>query len=537
MTAGLFEDLGLDLARMARLVQTQLVTAMTAFFRRDTALAHKVTGKDDHVDNLLGFIEEKCFERITGEPPDSARSRRLRGVFRVALSLEKLGDYAVSIAEQAVHLSRLPGRPAPFDLAGPTRIALAALDEVITAFTEASADKAKDAGRCEVELDRQYRTALAEAFQRLGRGEDAPFIVTHLFVAKFLERIGDAILNIGETTLFILTGQRLKLHQYLQLEEMIGGVLATPPDPAGLDVRHIWGGISGALVSRLSVAGAGSLIWKEGHERKIDDEIRQLREWDRIAPGVVPVVRAQVHRDGRESFLRQFLDGTLLRDVYLSRPWEDKRRATRALLETVRDVWLATMRQERSRVDYVRQIRERLPELYAMHPELAALRGDKTRIFGIAHPSLHVLLEQIGQAEADLAAPVTVRVHGDFNTNNIVWDEQGERVHFIDVHRSGDGDYLQDIGVLLVSNTRTPIEDPRLVAELERVNQLVEDFAAEFARRVGDEAYGARLTLSRARSYITSARLATDPSFARELYLKGVRLLERAVELGGCVSR
>src|SRR5215475_14289865 len=170
MTTVLLEDLGQDLAMMARLVQSQLVTAMTAFFQRDVALAEKLTEKDDHVDNLLGFIEEKCFERIAGEPADSLRSRRLRGVFRVALNLEKLGDYAVNLAE------------------------------VITSFTDASADKAKHACHCEVELDRQYREALAEAFRRLREpSQDPAFIITHLFVAKFLERIGDSILNIGRS--------------------------------------------------------------------------------------------------------------------------------------------------------------------------------------------------------------------------------------------------------------------------------------------------------------------------------------------------
>src|SRR3989441_13286313 len=105
-------------------------------------------------------------------------------------------------------------RPIPFDLAGPARVALAALDEVITAFTDASAEKAKHACRCEPELDGQYRAALVEVFRRLtAPGQDPAFIITNLFVAKFLERIGDSILNIGETTLFILTGERLKLHQ------------------------------------------------------------------------------------------------------------------------------------------------------------------------------------------------------------------------------------------------------------------------------------------------------------------------------------
>src|SRR5262245_60787114 len=262
---------------MARLVQSQLISCMTAFFQRDVKLADQVTQKDDQVDNLLGLIETKCFERIAGEDPNGVRSRRLRGVFRVALNLEKLGDYAVNIAEQAVHASRLPLRPIPFDLAGPTRVALAALDEVITSFTDASADKAKHACHCEVELDRQYREALAEAFRRLREPtQDPAFIITHLFVAKFLERIGDSILNIGETTLFILTGQRLKLHQYLHLEQVVSAVAPVPHDEASLDVRQIWGGISGARVGRVELGEAGPLIWKEGAERKIEEEVREI---------------------------------------------------------------------------------------------------------------------------------------------------------------------------------------------------------------------------------------------------------------------
>ncbi len=528
----LLEDLGQDLAMMARLVQSQLVAAMTAFFQRDVALAEKLTEKDDHVDNLLGFIEEKCFERIADERADSPRSRRLRGVFRVALNLEKLGDYAVNIAEQSVYAARLPARPIPFDLAGPTRVALAALDEVITSFTDASADKAKHACHCEVELDRQYREALAEAFRRLREpGQDPAFVMTHLFVAKFLERIGDSILNIGETTLFILTGHRLKLHQYLHLEQMVSEVAPLPRDETPLDFRQIWGGISGARVGRVELGEAGPLIWKEGAERKIEEEVREMREWNRLVPGLVPDVKARYQRDGRESFLGQFLDGTLLRDIYLARPWEAKLHATRRLLETLRDIWLATATKERPRVDYVRQIHDRLPELYAIHPNLERLRGGATRVFGIEHRSLEALLEHLGGAEAHLAPPVTVRLHGDLNTNNVVYDGPRDRVHFIDVHRSGGGDYLQDIGVLLVSNLRSPIQDARAVAELERLNGLVTDFAEEFARLAGDDHFALRLLLSQARSFVTSGRLVTDPDFARSLFLRGVRLLERAAEL------
>jgi phosphate uptake regulator len=528
MTAILLEDLGADLALMARLVQSQLMSAMTAFFRKDVALAQQITEKDDRVDNLLGFIEEKCFERIAGEPAGSPRSRRLRGVFRVALNLEKLGDYAVNVAEQAVHLSRLPARPIPFDLAGPARTALGALDEVITAFRRASVEKAKDACRCETELDRQYREALAETFRRLRQPDQDPaFLITNLFVAKFLERIGDSILNIGETTLFILTGERLKLHQYLHLEQLVGPVASSPGQQTTVDVHQIWGGISGARVGRIEVGEGRRLIWKEGDHRKIEAEILQMEEWNRIVPGLVPDVEGRVETDGRESFLGRFLDGALLRDIYLTRGWDEKLRATRRLLEALREVWLATLVKTTPVIDYVQQIRDRLPDLYAIHPRLAGLRGGRTRVFGISHRSLEELLSAVAGLEPMLAPPVSVRLHGDFNTNNIVLDAATDRVHFIDVHRSGAGDYAQDIGVFLVSNLRHPIQEARIRAELARLNRFVEGFAAEFARLVNDQHFEARLTLSMARSLITSGRLVTDPGFAREIYLHGVRLLER----------
>jgi hypothetical protein len=66
------------------------------------------------------------------------------------------------------------------------------------------------------------------------------------------------------------------------------------------------------------------------------------------------------------------------------------------------------------------------------------------------------------------------------------------------VHRSGLGDYLQDIGVLLVSNVRNPIEDEHVVADLAQLNELIREFALEFARSI---------------------------------FLQGVRLLERATAL------
>jgi len=246
----------------------------------------------------------------------------------------------------------------------------------------------------------------------------------------------------------------------------VAGTVA-PHAEGALDFRQIWGGISGARVGRVAVGQSEPLIWKEGDERKIDEEIREMEAWNRIVPGLVPDVKARHREAGRLSFLGQFLRGSLLRDIYITRSWDEKVRVTQRLLERAADL------------------------------------------------------------EASLAPPVSVRLHGDFNANNVVYDPEQDRVHFIDVHRSGHGDYLQDIGVLLVSNIRNPIEDGHVVADLARLNELIREFALEFARLVGDDHFETRLILSQARSFITSGRVVADFEFARSIFLQGVRLLER----------
>jgi hypothetical protein len=70
-----------------------------------------------------------------------------------------------------------------------------------------------------------------------------------------------------------------------------------------------------------------------------------------------------------------------------------------------------------------------------------------------------------------------------------------------------------------------------MAADLSRINELVREFALEFARLVGDDHFETRLTLSQARSFITSGRVVADFEFARAIFLQGVRLLERAIAL------
>lgn len=88
------------LATMATLAGSQLQHAATAFASRDLALARGVDREDDAIDKLNREVFETTLRL---EDAAASRALALRHVL-IARSLERIGDNAVDIAEQAEFL-------------------------------------------------------------------------------------------------------------------------------------------------------------------------------------------------------------------------------------------------------------------------------------------------------------------------------------------------------------------------------------------------------------------------------------------------
>jgi hypothetical protein len=132
-----------------------------------------------------------------------------------------------------------------------------------------------------------------------------------------------------------------------------------------------------------------------------------------------------------------------------------------------------------------------------------------------------------------IQAPFTVMIHGDFNVNNIIYDHSNQRIHFIDLYRSKDFDYVKDASVFLISNFRMPIFDPVLRERLNHVIKSVFEFAHNFAVQHRDETFDIRMAFALARSFFTSARFELNSSFAKEMVLRSHFLMEKIVSHHG----
>jgi len=128
----------------------------------------------------------------------------------------------------------------------------------------------------------------------------------------------------------------------------------------------------------------------------------------------------------------------------------------------------------------------------------------------------------------DFVAPDYSRYKFDGTiTNNIVYNQSKERIHFVDLSRSEMADYVQDGSVFLVSNFRIPVFEEKLRDRLNGVIEIFFEFLKNFSQAQGDETFDARMALGLARSFYTSTRFEMNPEFAKEMYLRAVFLLEK----------
>lgn len=91
---------GATVSEMALLAGRQLQAAVTAFATRDKQLAQQIDAQDDAIDQL----NRDVFQSAADQDADAGERELVMRYVLIARSLERIGDNAVDIAEQAAFL-------------------------------------------------------------------------------------------------------------------------------------------------------------------------------------------------------------------------------------------------------------------------------------------------------------------------------------------------------------------------------------------------------------------------------------------------
>ncbi|WP_395717420.1 phosphate signaling complex protein PhoU [Prosthecobacter sp.] len=193
-----------DVLAMSSMARKNLACAMRGLLERDTDLCNAAIAADQDVNELEKSVDKLGMQILVKFQPTAHDLRAVMGTIRVANNLERISDQASSIAKRARLINNLP----EFDevkLIQPVyslcdRNLGASLQAFLNGDPEAAAaarllDKELDAA--EKALDRDL-IAVMESHHTALEG-----YIHLLFVARFLERVGDHAKNICEDTIFI----------------------------------------------------------------------------------------------------------------------------------------------------------------------------------------------------------------------------------------------------------------------------------------------------------------------------------------------
>jgi len=490
-------------------------------------LRDRIVSRDDYIDNLKTLIDNQCFSTIfQSSTLDITSANLLRAINTITSNLERIADFAVNIVSQTKFLTS-PAVMQQYKYET-LFIELVHTIRLIPAILfSADISGAMDICNAEKSLDKLYKNTFDRILSDLSEGGPPGDLVTVLNIFHYLERAGDSLQNVGEAIIFSIMGTRLKIEQYQALESSVSRA-STKIAIDDIEFETIWESKSGCRIGRIhGHEGNGTPAWaifKEGALKKIEEERKSLRLWEKVEPGLPPHVLDFRETGINGSLLMEHLDGRTFQDILLNGNHSEINDSFKTLAETLRRIWEKTRVNKPASAEYIQQLKGRLKDVFHIYPEFDY---PAHRISAVKEPSFAELLDIVEKLDKVTKASFSVLIHGDFNLDNVLYYADRKKLYFIDLHRSKLSDYVQDVSVGIVSAIRLPVFDNCYRMRLNWFVKAFYSFATEFAEETGDRTFKTRLALSMVRSFISSTRFILTHDFAANIFARGVYLSKK----------
>ena len=193
---------------MGGLVEKQLGDALKAVYENDSELAQKVLGSDYKINNLEVSIDDECTRIIAKCQPAAGDLRLIMAIVKTIADLERIGDEAEKIARVADENFSSKQKDFLMNLDNLGRHVLSLLQETLDAFTRMDVEAALATHQKDDNIDRNYEALMRQLMTYMMEDpRSIPQIMTVIWSARALERIGDRCKNICEYIIYFVKGK------------------------------------------------------------------------------------------------------------------------------------------------------------------------------------------------------------------------------------------------------------------------------------------------------------------------------------------
>jgi len=199
------------LVSMGKLVAVQLDEALKAITGGQPGLIQDIEAHDARIDHLAREVDGLTLEMLALRQPLALDLRAVIAALRISIDLERIGDYAASIAGRSRDLRRVHLEKPIQTIENMGNMALKMLRDSLDAYREQNSEIAVDIWHRDHFIDHEYTTLLHELHAAMLAEPDSIAACTHLlFAARGIERVGDHITNIAEHIYFLVEGGPLQ---------------------------------------------------------------------------------------------------------------------------------------------------------------------------------------------------------------------------------------------------------------------------------------------------------------------------------------
>jgi len=201
------------LLNMGALVEERVHDATHALIERRLDTAERIIGSDQDVNDLQIEIDERCLRLLALQQPMASDLRLITAAMKINADLERIGDQAVNIAEQAVRILAHPPLKPIIDLPRMAEISERMTRESLDAFVRKDAKLARAILARDDEVDalkdQVFRVLLTYMMADPGTIERALGLI---LISRHLERIADHATNIAEDVIFVVEAKDVRHH-------------------------------------------------------------------------------------------------------------------------------------------------------------------------------------------------------------------------------------------------------------------------------------------------------------------------------------
>jgi len=207
------EGLEAKLGQMGQVLQSQLDRTLVALTNADQRTADEVILRDQLLDAAYVEVEEEILRTLALEAPVARDLRLVAGVLHVNSHIERMGDLCVNISR----FVKLAGGDQPDPEVQATLVEMGEhARRMVAAAMECFMRRDVELAERLPIMDQPLDELNERVFRQLeqlpaDRGAPGPWASRMVLTARYLERIGDHSVDIGEQVVFIVTGEVLQL--------------------------------------------------------------------------------------------------------------------------------------------------------------------------------------------------------------------------------------------------------------------------------------------------------------------------------------